>query len=71
MTDAHQPPENVSADTAQQDAANSTADPAEALVRENGEMKDRLLRTLAEMENLRRRTLSATPSASRANPVTA
>jgi molecular chaperone GrpE len=28
----------------------------EALVRENAEFKDRLLRTLAEMENLRRRT---------------
>ncbi len=32
------------------------ADAVEALIRENAEMKDRLLRTLAEMENLRRRT---------------
>ena len=30
--------------------------PSTALEREHGEMKDRLLRTLAEMENLRRRT---------------
>jgi molecular chaperone GrpE len=33
-----------------------TADPVEALVREAADLKDRLLRTLAEMENLRRRT---------------
>jgi molecular chaperone GrpE len=31
-------------------------DPAEALAREAAEFKDKLLRTLAEMENLRRRT---------------
>jgi molecular chaperone GrpE len=31
-------------------------DPADALAREAAELKDRLLRTLAEMENLRRRT---------------
>lgn len=31
-------------------------DPAEALRAENAELKDRVLRTLAEMENLRRRT---------------
>jgi molecular chaperone GrpE len=31
-------------------------DPAAALAQENAEMKDRVLRTLAEMENLRRRT---------------
>lgn len=31
-------------------------DPTEALVREAAEFKDKLLRTLAEMENLRRRT---------------
>lgn len=31
-------------------------DPAEALAREAAEYKDKLLRTLAEMENLRRRT---------------
>ena len=32
------------------------ADPAELLAQENADLKDRLLRTLAEMENLRRRT---------------
>ena len=31
-------------------------DPAEALRTENSELKDRLLRTIAEMENLRKRT---------------
>ena len=57
MTDANQPPEIVSPDTAQQDsAAPASTDPIEALTRENAELKDRLLRTLAEMENLRRRT---------------
>jgi molecular chaperone GrpE len=34
----------------------AAADPAEALKAEAAEAKDRLLRTLAEMENLRRRT---------------
>jgi molecular chaperone GrpE len=34
----------------------ASADPIEALMRENTELKDRVLRTLAEMENLRRRT---------------
>jgi molecular chaperone GrpE len=37
-------------------AAAAPPDPAETLAREVGELKDRLLRTLAEMENLRRRT---------------
>jgi molecular chaperone GrpE len=32
------------------------ADPAADLARENAELKDKVLRTLAEMENLRRRT---------------
>ena len=32
------------------------ADPAAALAQEASELKDRLLRTLAEMENLRKRT---------------
>ena len=36
-------------------AAHATAE-LEALVAENSEMRDRLLRTMAEMENLRRRT---------------
>ncbi|NMA98861.1 MAG: nucleotide exchange factor GrpE [Phyllobacteriaceae bacterium] len=31
-------------------------DPVEALVAENAELKDRVLRTIAEMENLRKRT---------------
>lgn len=34
----------------------ASADPAAAAARENAELKDKLLRTLAEMENLRRRT---------------
>jgi len=38
------------------DTATPDADPAEALAREAAEYKDKLLRTLAEMENLRRRT---------------
>ncbi len=36
--------------------ANDAADPAIAAAREAAELKDKLLRTLAEMENLRRRT---------------
>jgi len=57
MTDADQPPENMSAETAQEATPNrSPADTVETLTRENVELKDRLLRTLAEMENLRRRT---------------
>jgi molecular chaperone GrpE len=54
-------------DTAPADAANATtpeatkpesaaADPLAAAQRESAEFKDRLLRTLAEMENLRKRT---------------
>lgn len=34
----------------------TTPDPIEALRAENGELRDRLLRTVAEMENLRKRT---------------
>ena len=37
-------------------AAAPTTDPAEALRTENAELRDRLLRTIAEMENLRKRT---------------
>src|SRR5579862_7385272 len=37
-------------------AAAPTPTPSTALEREHAEMKDRLLRTLAEMENLRKRT---------------
>jgi molecular chaperone GrpE len=41
---------------AQTDAAAAPADPMAALAREAADLKDRLLRSLAEMENLRRRT---------------
>ena len=60
MNDKPQGPEAELADAAApQDAAaheKAVADLVEALTRENTEMKDRLLRTLADMENLRRRT---------------
>jgi len=45
-----------SATAAQAGNATAEADPAEALGREVVDLKDKLLRTLAEMENLRRRT---------------
>src|SRR3977135_2812277 len=38
------------------EAAEPAADPAVELARENADLKDKLLRTLADMENLRRRT---------------
>jgi molecular chaperone GrpE len=41
---------------AAEDTAPPQTDPAETLAREVAEYKDKLLRTLAEMENLRRRT---------------
>jgi molecular chaperone GrpE len=41
---------------ADQASADRTADQTAALAREAAELKDRLLRTLADMENLRRRT---------------
>jgi molecular chaperone GrpE len=44
------------ASTAPDDAPATAADPVEALTREATDLKDRLLRSLAEMENLRRRT---------------
>jgi molecular chaperone GrpE len=57
MTDVNQTPEAASADNDQQDpTASAQVEAVETLVRENAEMKDRLLRTLADMENLRRRT---------------
>src|SRR3954466_10025123 len=52
MTDATTAPETPDAN--QQPAP--AADPAAELGKEAAELKDRLLRTLAEMENLRRRT---------------
>ena len=47
----------VTPETAAPEAApESAVDPVAAQLAENAEIKDRLLRTLAEMENLRRRT---------------
>jgi molecular chaperone GrpE len=59
MTDSQQAPDAGSAEaTSPQEAAAPAPapDPVEALTKENSELKDRLLRTLADMENLRRRT---------------
>ena len=60
MTDTtDRAPEAASADNGTPSAGNGqpdAADPVAALVKENADMKDRVLRTLAEMENLRRRT---------------
>jgi molecular chaperone GrpE len=51
------------AESRKAETPNNTADPSaqlgvdlEGLLRENAEMRDRLLRTMADMENLRRRT---------------
>jgi molecular chaperone GrpE len=49
-------PEQAEAPAAGGETANVDADPVEALAREAADYKDKLLRTLAEMENLRRRT---------------
>ncbi|MDR3407477.1 MAG: nucleotide exchange factor GrpE [Methylovirgula sp.] len=52
-------PETNATPAAEGLTAENTPDPfvvLQTLQRENGELKDRLLRTLAEMENLRRRT---------------
>ncbi|MHA6644833.1 nucleotide exchange factor GrpE [Mesorhizobium sp. A623] len=57
--DEHMPEEIDAADTASDRSEGGVADDYEALVRllkENEELKDRALRTAAEMENLRRRT---------------
>lgn len=43
-------------DSVEASAPAAAADPTEALAREAADLKDRLLRALAEMENLRRRT---------------
>jgi molecular chaperone GrpE len=60
MTDTtDRAPETASAENGTPAAANGQPDPGEVvakLVKENADMKDRVLRTLAEMENLRRRT---------------
>jgi molecular chaperone GrpE len=49
-------PARAEDDAAALEAAARQPAPSTALEREHAEMKDRLLRTLAEMENLRRRT---------------
>ena len=55
-SDIHPPTENdVAGDTAAAEPA-VTPKPSTSLDRELADMKDRLLRTLAEMENLRKRT---------------
>lgn len=54
MTDETTKPEDMKPDAAA--ATEATPDPAEALKLENAELRDRLLRTVAEMENLRKRT---------------
>jgi molecular chaperone GrpE len=65
MTDTRRAAADAEPDTSANPAAGAAsaaenssapADPTEALAREAAELKDRLLRTLAEMENLRRRT---------------
>src|SRR3954463_7062788 len=47
---------NGAADSAPQTQPEAAPDPVAAAQRETAEYKDKLLRTLAEMENLRRRT---------------
>ena len=60
MIDENSKPEegNPAPDTAADAAADTAAtpDPVEALRAENAELRDRVLRTIAEMENLRKRT---------------
>ena len=60
MTDPTARPNGVEPEApdtaASAEPAEATPDPVAALVREAAGLKDRLLRTLAEMENLRRRT---------------
>jgi molecular chaperone GrpE len=46
----------ANADAKTQDPAALASAELEALVAENADMRDRLLRTMADMENLRRRT---------------
>jgi molecular chaperone GrpE len=49
-------PEAEAVNEAAAAAEESVVDPVEALMAENADLKDRALRTMAEMENLRRRT---------------
>ena len=53
-TGANQP--DAAAPETEQTPEAAAADPVAALAKEAADLKDRLLRTLAEMENLRRRT---------------
>src|SRR5256714_8566899 len=55
MTDTNSGPNGIEAE-APETAAEAAPDPVVALTKETADLKDRLLRTLAEMENLRRRT---------------
>jgi molecular chaperone GrpE len=56
--DTNTPPEAQDTETATDmaEAAAPAGDPTEALLQENAELKDRMLRIAAEMENLRKRT---------------
>ena len=56
--DTNTPPEAPDTETATDfaEAAQPSADPTELLLAENAELKDRMLRIAAEMENLRKRT---------------
>ena len=58
MSDETAAPEDVKPanEAAAEAPAEAAVDPVEALTAENGELRDRLLRTVAEMENLRKRT---------------
>jgi molecular chaperone GrpE len=56
MTDSTAPAENTEVKTDASQGEVQAADPATEAKREAAEFKDKLLRTLAEMENLRRRT---------------
>jgi len=63
MTDETKKPEDdttvdatVAPETAAAETAAEATDPADALKAENADLRDKLLRTVAEMENLRKRT---------------
>ena len=57
MTDTTAGPNGIEAEAPETAAPGEAApDPVAALTKETAELKDRLLRTLADMENLRRRT---------------
>jgi molecular chaperone GrpE len=57
MTDTTSGADGIEAEARENAApAEAAPDPAAALAKEAADLKDRLLRTLAEMENLRRRT---------------